>query len=82
MLSDPKLFFLETNLKQIYNKFFFFPPLRFPLIGGHRVSHLRCSAGYESSGCEIRRRIEKCFVGFDCFGYKKIKLYIVAKRYA
>ena len=34
-----------------------------------RVPRLRCSAGYESSGCEIQRRIEKCFVGFDCFGY-------------
>ena len=25
----------------------------------------------ESSGCEIQRWIEKGFVGFDCFGFKK-----------
>ena len=25
---------------------------------------------HESSGCEIQRRVEKGFVGFECFGYK------------
>ena len=30
------------------------------------------------SGCEIQRQIEKSFVGFDCFGYKNDKLYIIA----
>ena len=59
---------------------------------------------YESSGCEIQRRVEKgfsfteyclpqhsscahgsafsfaIFAGFECFGYKKVKLYIFAKK--
>ena len=33
---------------------------------------------YESSGCEIQRRVEK---GFECFGYKKVKLYVIAFIY-
>ena len=33
---------------------------------------------FESSGCEIQRWVEKGFVGFVCFGYKKIKLDIIA----
>ncbi len=64
--------------KSLINLFFFFS-VRFPLIGVHRVPHLRCSAGYESSGCEIQRWIEKGFAGFVCFGFKKVKLYIIAK---
>ena len=59
---------------------------------------------YESSGCEIQRRVEKgfsfteyclpqhsscahgsafsfaIFAGFECFGYKKVKLYIITKK--
>ena len=34
----------------------------------------------ESSGCEIQRWIEKGFVGFVCFGHKKVKLYIIAPQ--
>ena len=45
-----------------------------------RVPHLRCSAWYESSGCEIQNLTNKGLVGFECFGYKKVKLYIVAKK--
>ena len=33
---------------------------------------------FESSGCEIQRRVEKGFAGFVCFGFKKVKLYIIA----
>ena len=36
---------------------------------------------YESSGCEIQRRVEKGFAGFECFGYKKVKLYVIAFIY-
>ena len=36
---------------------------------------------YESSSCEIQRRVEKGFAGFECFGYKKVKLYVVAFIY-
>ena len=40
--------------------------------------NLKKSKGwFESSGCEIPRRIKKSFVGFGCFGYKKDKLYFV-----
>ena len=35
---------------------------------------------FESSGCEIQRRVEKGFAGFVCFGSKKVKLYIIAKK--
>ena len=36
---------------------------------------------YESSGCEIQRWVEKGFAGFVCFGYKKVKLYVIAFIY-
>ena len=36
---------------------------------------------YESSGCEIQRWVEKGFAGFECFGYKKVKLYVIAFIY-
>ena len=36
---------------------------------------------FESSDCEIQRQVEKGFVCFECFGFKKVKLYIIANYF-